>query len=148
MAINDGTPILVKANDSKAFYINFFHMFKEQLKIKHLTDIHVLTAFCIRMEFNSSVVKLVSKDRKEICADLKIQNTHLSNSIRRLKDLDLISGEDGSYELNPHLTWKGNLKEREKLLATKGIEIRVRFAKSTPTEPYNPMLGGSREFDA
>lgn len=147
MAINDGKPLMAKADNSKDFYFNFLQMFKQQLKLKAMTDIHVLTNFCLNMEYNSTRVTLSASKRKLICNEIGIQNSHLSNSIKRLVDIGLIDGKDGEYEVNPFLAWKGSLKEREKLLATKGIEIRVRFSKTSPEQIYNPFHGGSREFD-
>jgi len=148
MALNDKDPINIKADNSRDFYFNFLHMVKEQLKIRGATDIKVLTNLCIMMEYNSTRVKLTTSDRKRICEDLNIKNTHLSNSLTRLVELGLIVGSDGAYEINPFLAWKGSLKERDKLLATKGIDIRIRFSKTSPEQPYNPFNGGSKEFDA
>lgn len=147
MALDDKKPINIKARNSKEFYFTFLHMVREQLKIKGKTDIHVLSNLCIMMEFNSTRVKLTTSDRKRICEELGLRNNHLSSSIKRLIDVGLIVGIDGDYEINPFLAWKGSLDEREKLLNTKGIDIRLRFSKTSPDQPYNPMKGGSKEFD-
>lgn len=147
MGINDNKKISVKVESSKEFYFNFIQMFKQQLKITSLTDINVLTNFCLNMDYNSTMVKLPTSRRKQICVEMGIRNSHLSNSIKRLVDVGLIIGSDGEYEVNPFLAWKGSLKERERLLATKGVEIRVKFSKTSPELPYDPFKGGSKEFD-
>lgn len=147
MALNDKKTINVRAKNSKEFYFTFLQMLKAQLKLKGITDIHVLTNLCIMMEYNSTRVKLTTSDRKRICEELSIKNSHLSNSLKRLVEIGLIVGIDGDYEINPFLAWKGSLDEREKLLMTKGVDIRIRFSKTSPEQPYNPMVGGSKEFD-
>jgi hypothetical protein len=147
MGLNNNKPIFVKADNSKDFYITFFQMFKAQLQIRSMTDVNVLTSFCLSMEYNSTKVKLSTSSRKQLCNDLGIANSHLSMSIKRLKAIGLIDGEDGEYEINPFLVWKGNLTKRERLLAKDGIEIRMRFSKIAPEVPYNPFNGGSKEFD-
>jgi hypothetical protein len=147
MPINDKKAINIKAANSKEFYFTFIHMVREQLKIKGAQDIHVLSNLCIMMEYNSTKVKLTTSDRKRICEEMGIENSHLSNSLKRLAEIGLIVGADGEYEINPFLAWKGSLAEREKLIATKGIEIRLRFSKTSPEQPFNPLFGGSKEFD-
>lgn len=147
MAITETKQLYQKVDNSKDFYLTFIHMFKPQLKIKSVTDIHVLTYLCLNMEYNSTRVTLPTSRRQSLCKELDIANTHLSNSLKRLIDIGLITGGNGEYELNPFLVWKGKLDEREKLLATKGIEIRITFKKTCPESIYNPFNGGSKEFD-
>jgi len=147
MAINSKKAILVKTKNSEDFYFTFIQMFQQQLKIKSMTDVHVLTKFCLLMQYNSTTVQLTTARRRQLCEDVGIKLPHLSNSIARLKAIGILIGTDGEYEVNPFFAWKGQLSEREKLIAMKGLEIKVRFGAGGPEMPYNPFNGGSKEFD-
>ena len=59
-----------------------------------------------------------------------MKNSHLSNSIARLKKVSLISGEQGKYELNPMIVWKGDIKTRDQLLKDRGMEFRMKFTSN------------------
>lgn len=148
MNVNNGKPILVKVKNTEDFYFTFIQMFQQQLKIKSLTDVHVLTKFCLMMEYNSTKVKLTAGARKQLCDDIGIKMPHLSNSIGRLKEFGIIRGKDGEYEVNPFFAWKGKLSEREKLLSMNGVEIKLKFGTGGAELPYNPFKGGSKEFDS
>ena len=140
----------IKVKSSEDFYFTFLSYLKPALKIKSLRDIHVLTKMCLSMEFNSNKVMLPSSKRKEICGELNIQNTHLSNSIANLKKLGLMWGEGGVYELCPYVVWKGHTDARENLLRNEGIELKVKFKSfftENDDEPINPLIFGSTQFD-
>ena len=141
----------IKVKNSEDFYFTFLSYLKPSLKIKSVRDIHVLTKLCMSMEFNTNRVMLPSFKRKEICSELNIQNTHLSNSIHNLKVLGIVAGEGGSYELNPFIVWKGHTDARDSLLKKDGLEIKLKFKVELDEDDeeavYNPMNGGSKEFD-
>lgn len=142
----------IKVKNSEDFYFTFLSYMKPALKIKSLRDIHVLTKLCMCLEFNTNKVSLPSSKRKIICAELEIQNSHLSNSIQRLKALGLMWGEGGVYELSPFAVWRGHTDARENLFKKEGMELRLRFAamfvdEEPVEEVYNPLNGGSKEFE-
>lgn len=140
----------IKVKDSEDFYFTFFSYMKPALKIKSVRDIHVLTKLSLAMEFNTNKVSLPSSKRKEICGELNIQNSHLSNSIQRLKALGLMWGEGGVYELSPFAVWRGHTDARENLLKNEGLELRLKFAtmfKDESGEEVNPLVFGSTQFD-
>jgi hypothetical protein len=139
----------IKVKDSEDFFLTFLGYMKPGLKIKSVRDAHVLTKMCLAMEFNTNKVSLPSSRRKEICLELGIQNSHLSNSIQRLKVLGLLWGEGGVYELSPYAVWKGHTDARDNLLKNEGIELRLKFKSSFDGDevPLNPLQFGSKEFD-
>lgn len=140
----------VRAKNSEEFYFTFLSFMQKQLKIKNLVDIQVLTKFCLIMEYDSTRVMLPAPRRKELCEELGIRSTHLSNSISRLKELGIMTGEGGMYEISPFLVWKGRTDERDKLLREQGLELKIKFGGKDCIDEemaYNPLSGGSQKFD-
>lgn len=58
---------------------------------------------CQHAEFNTGRVSLTTADRKEITKTLDLSNNSITNYLKKLKDLKLISGENGSYTINPQI---------------------------------------------
>lgn len=145
----------VKVSGVEDFYFTFLSFMKPSLNIKSVRDIHVLTKLCLSMEFNTNKVSLPSSKRKEICMELGIQNSHLSNSIQRLKELGIMWGEGGVYELSPYAVWRGHTDARENLLRNEGVELRLKFGMMFKEEYEYPELNNkptvglspSKEFD-
>ncbi len=140
----------IKVKNGEDFYFTFLSFMKPALKIKSVRDLHVLSKLCLSMEFNTNKVSLPSSKRKEICGELGIQNSHLSNSIQSLKKLGLMWGEGGLYELCPYVVWKGHTDARDNLLKNDGLELRARFKSfftEDDDEPISPFIFGSTEFD-
>lgn len=117
----------VKSKSSEEFYMTFIQFVQPLLRFKSIRDMQVLTKFCMMIEYNTNRVILPAPRRKQICEELGMENTHLSNCIRRLKDLRIITGDKGVYEVNPIYFWKGTTDSRDKLLKNEGLEIRIKF---------------------
>lgn len=140
----------VKTQTTEEFYLTFFSFMQPHLKIKNMIDINVLTKMCMMMEYDSTEVMLPTQRRKTMCEELGMESTHLSNSFKRLRELGLIQGDSGVYEINPYYVWKGRTDAREKLLREKGIEIRLKFlgkGYDDIEEALNPFKGGNTKFD-
>lgn len=113
---------------SDEFYMTYIKFMSSIFEIKSITDVQVLAKMCMMMGYNTNQVSLPSSKRKEICDSLKIQNSNLSHSIKRLKALGLISGDGGVYEIDPKIYWKGTNDNRQKLLSSRGMKLTVDFA--------------------
>jgi len=120
--------------DSDKFFMTFISEMSSFYKINCLTDVKVLAALCSNAQFNSYTVLLPPSVRKTIMADCGINTQTMSNSMKRLKDLGLVSGADGEYHINPNIFWKGSTNERKKLLADKGLEINIKFTSKSVEE--------------
>lgn len=56
--------------------------------------------------------------------DLGIANNQITNNLKILKDLNIISGEKGTFKINSEIFWKGELSIRRKeLLENKNLQI-------------------------
>lgn len=132
----------LKVSNNDEFYMSYITFMQSIFKIKSITDVQVLAKFCIMMEYNTNKVLLPTGRRKELCEELGINNPNLSRSISRLKELNLISGDQGTYEINPTVYWKGTAAERTKLLHTRGLNINVKF-----TDREEPEFDGQTTTD-
>ena len=129
------------------FFMTFIENMSSFYNISCITDVKVLAKLCTMVGYNTYEVLLPKGRRKDIMDELSINTQTMSNSINRLKGIGMLSGADGSYEINPKVFWKGNTKERDKLLKTKGIEITIKFkAGKEDDEETNPMKVGNKNF--
>ena len=55
--------------------------------------------------------------------EINVSPNTITNNLKVLKDNNLISGEKGEFLINPQVFWKGELKEREKLLKDNDVQI-------------------------
>lgn len=105
------------------FYMTFIEYAKPRLKIKYASDHVVLATLCDMAMYNTGVVKITPQDRDVMCEGLELSKQQLTNSIARLKKLDLITGDRGTFTINPQVFWKGDTKTRDSLLKDEGIKI-------------------------
>lgn len=119
-----------RVKTQETFFTTFIGSLQGFYNLTSLTDVKVLTRFCEIAEVNSNTVYLPSGRRKEVCEDLRISSSQLSNSLKNLKDRGLILGSHGVYKLNPVLYWKGSFEARENMLA-KGLRFELQIDLST-----------------
>lgn len=107
------------ATSAETFYMTFIGAMQGIFAIENLTDVKVLAKMCERAEYNTGKVLMTSNIRKEIMDQLKITPQTMSNSCARLKKLELITGERGTYEINAQVFWKGDTNHRSAILKNK-----------------------------
>lgn len=78
---------------------------------------------CQHAQFNTGYVSITTNDRKILTKELNITNSSISNYLTVLKKVKLISGENGSYMINPQIFWKGSREVRGNLLKNKTLRI-------------------------
>jgi hypothetical protein len=108
---------------SDSFYMTFVDYLSPIFQLKSDAAKTLLVWLCKHADFNTGVVSISPADRKQICVELNITNSTISNNLKKLVELKLISGNGGRYLINPQVFWKGDLKERTKLLKDKEIQI-------------------------
>ena len=113
--------------DQDNFYMSYIENMSGFFNLKSAIDIKVLTKFCIIAEFNTGKVVLSPAERKEINEFLGISTQQLTNSISSLKKNNLITGEKGSYIINPIVFWKGNNDTRNDLIKNKKLSLNIEF---------------------
>jgi DNA-binding Lrp family transcriptional regulator len=120
----------------------FIMIFPESIKVIHklnTTDLSILYYLAFLSDYNSTIIKMDSTDRKEMMDSLGITPQHLSRCLAKLKELGFIYGERGRYELNPYFVWKGSLKSRYKIIK----ELDLNRESNEPTE--QPRFAGQAQ---
>lgn len=150
--INKDTGEMVEVNKSVTvstgggdkFFMTFIESMSSLYKISCLTDVKLLAKMCCLVDYNGYRVLIPKGVRKEVMEELGINTQTMSNSLKRLKEVGLITGDDGCYEINPNIFWKGSTKERDKILKNDGLEISIKFkceeklfGKLKPSKEFN-----------
>lgn len=81
---------------------------------------------CNHAEFNTGRVLLPADVRVQISKDLDMSTGSITNNLKALKDLNLISGEKGVFTINPQIFWKGDEKARKAFMCEQ--EIKIKFS--------------------
>ena len=105
------------------FYMTFIDYVSPLFGLKPDSAKSLLVWLCQHAQWNTGKVSLTTADRKEITKTIGLANNSISNYLKKLKDLKLISGENGSYTINPQIFWKGDLNIRRELLKTSEFQI-------------------------
>ena len=84
---------------------------------------------CTLAEYNTGKIYLPSGVRKDLVKKFNITQQTISNSLKRLKNKSLITGNNGVYQLNPLIFWKGENKVRTKFLENNKLSVNINFNK-------------------
>ena len=112
------------------FFITYIDSMASFYNLKSAVDMKVLARFCEKAEFNTGKVLLPSPVRNELCEFLKISSQQLTNSISNLKEIGLVTGERGYYQISPQVYWKGTSEARRNILANGGVSMNLTFELS------------------
>ncbi len=110
------------------FFITYLDSIGRLYGIKNVSDRNLIDKFAELAEFNTGRVQLTTQTREDICEQLSISKPNLSKNIKRLKDAGLITGDKGSYILDPRVFWKGDAKAREEMLKSNGLSVTINFS--------------------
>ncbi len=118
---------VVKVENEDKFVQVYFEMLKTFYQLKYISDLKLIIELSAQADYNTGQVDLSPKLRENICEKIGLSKSHLSKSLKRLKDLQLIFGERGSYTINEAVFWKGDKKTRKELMKDKGLEFIIQF---------------------
>ena len=91
----------------------------------------ILDWMCMRAEYNSGVVDLSTSKRQKMCSDLSITSNQVTNNLKKLKELGLITGEKGEFTINPEIFWKGDTKTRQQVLEGKSLKVSFELVEES-----------------
>ena len=117
------TKVFTKKVTSENFYMTFVDYISPLFNLKGGNCKSILVWLCSHAEYNTGKVSLTASDRQKIGELLNISNNTITNNIKILKDNKIISGEKGSFILNPQIHWKGDTETRRRLLQNQEIKI-------------------------
>ena len=106
------------------FYITYIDFIAPFFKLKSAKAKDLLIWMCNHAEFNTGRVLIPSEIRNQISKELDMSANGITNNLKALKDLNLISGERGVFMINPQVFWKGDEKARKAFMNEKEIQIK------------------------
>ncbi len=110
--------------NSENFYMVFLDYMAPLFQLNSDAARRVLDKLCQLAQFNTGVVMLPGPARKALCEELSMSTTQFANCIKKLKELNLITGECGQFKINPEIFWKGDqLARRKEILDNKSLQI-------------------------
>ena len=115
--------------ETESFYMTFIDYIAPLFNLKSDAAKNVLNWMCCHAEYNTGKVQLTTNQRDLACMELGMKSNSLSNHLKKLKDLSLISGEKGDFMINPQIFWKGDTITRDKLLKNNEIKIIFKLEK-------------------
>lgn len=124
--------------ESEPFYMVFIDYIAPLFSLTNATTKSVLSVLCTKAEFNTGKVTLSTADRNEMCEYLGINKTAISRAIKELVEKKLITGEKGTYIINPQIFWKGDLLTRNALLKVEDIKIAFEINTASANLEENP----------
>ena len=115
--------------ETESFYMTFIDYIAPLFNLKSDAAKNVLNWMCCHAEYNTGKVQLTTNQRDLACMELGMKSNSLSNHLKKLKDLSLISGEKGDFIINTQIFWKGDTITRDKLLKNNEIKIIFKLEK-------------------
>lgn len=115
--------VFTKKVKNDNFYFTFIDFIAPLFRLRSDSAKTLLVWLCTNAEFNTGIVRLTADDRRQLCETLNMSNNAITNCLKKLKDLNLISGQDGKFTINPQIFWKGEMSVRDRLLQSEDIQI-------------------------
>lgn len=106
----------IKVKNQQAFYSVFINTIGRMYDLKCVSDYKVMIELCCNAEFNTGIIHMSPHLRKDMLERLVMTTQNFSNSIFRLKGLRLITGDKGTFTINPEIFWVGERNSRIHLL--------------------------------
>lgn len=106
------------------FYMTFIDYVAPIYNLHSEVARKMLDWMCERAQYNTGIVDLSTSKRQQMCKDLSITSNQITNNLKKLKDLNLIDGDKGTFTINAEIFWKGDLStRREELLKDKNLQV-------------------------
>jgi hypothetical protein len=106
------------------FYITYIDFIAPFFQLKSAKAKDLLIWMCNNAEFNTGRVLMPTEVRDKVSKELDISPNGITNNLKALKDLNLISGQKGTFTINPKIFWKGDEKARKAFMNEKEIQIK------------------------
>lgn len=110
--------------DKDKFYITYIDFIAPFFQLKSAKAKDLLIWMCNNAEFNTGRVLMPTEVRDKVSKELNISPNGITNNLKALKDLNLISGQKGTFTINPKIFWKGDEKARKAFMNEKEIQIK------------------------
>lgn len=113
------------------FYLTYIDNLSGYFCLTSNTDKIILSYLCAKAEYDTGRAFVDPQERIDACKKFDISIQQFSNSISKLKSLNLLTGKNGFYMINPAVFWKGNSKTRSELLTDNKLAVEFNFELET-----------------
>lgn len=113
------------------FFMCFFENFGAFYGLKYVSDTKLIAAMCELADYNTGVVHLTKKVRRELCDKAGISLSNLSKNLKRLLESGLVTEDEGDWQINPAAFWKGSLKTRTEIITNGGLKFNITLVEET-----------------
>ncbi len=117
----------IKIGRDETFWITYCKHIAPIYELTYADDIKIMVKFCEIAEYESGIVHLTAGRRKEMVEQLGMQPSNVSKSLKRLKEKNLIIGDNGEYRVSHLIFWKGDRSKRLDLLRNQGLSMTFNF---------------------
>ena len=111
------------SSNKEEFYTKLLTLLNSTENLCRPSDVKVLAIMCSKIEFSLNPFTLTYNIRKEIESKLSLSPQSISNTIARLKKLNLLNGSNNEYTINIHLFWNGTIEERDGIFDGASFDI-------------------------
>lgn len=99
------------------FYMTFFENLASFFQINSTKEIFILVELCARAEYSTGKVMIVAALKKELLEKFDTSDSYFTACLKDLcKKGLLMKLGTGYYQINPLIFWKGDTKERARML--------------------------------
>lgn len=81
-----------------------------------IADVKVLLAICELAVYNTGELPMTMKQRRLVSSKAKVSHANLSKNTSRLVEKGFLAVEEGTYYINPRVSWRGDRKKRRELM--------------------------------
>ena len=118
---------VINCGKEDQFYMVYFKHLSSYFQINSVKELYLIAEMCSMAEYNTGKVSITTQDRQRICDLYNIIPSQYSRYIKDLIKKGLITGEKGTYYINPGIFWKGDKFSRKELLQSGGLEFTIKF---------------------
>jgi len=111
------------------FFMVFFESMGAFLGLKQPADMRLIACLCKIAQFDTGVVTLSPKVRRELSKEANISLSNMSKSFKRLVESGLLIEDEGDYIINPNVFWKGSMKTRTEILQSEGLTFQIKLVE-------------------
>ena len=108
---NYGKKIKIKSTIDECRIITYLNTISWVYKLNSMVTYKLIYKLLEKVNYNSNIINISSKMRKQICKELNISNSSYITGIKQLIELELISGDKGQYSINKEMFWKGDFNQ-------------------------------------
>lgn len=95
------------------FYKTYINLMSKALGLSSSVDINLLTELCSIADPTTGKIFLTPARRLHLGVKCELSTQQITNSLKNLKNLDILTGTQGDYEISRSIFWIGSFEGRK-----------------------------------